>query len=202
MNEPTDPWAPGVRASDVPVMNGGDPNPLDTAGFEGTDAPLSPNRADIAARLYVLFPPDVAKGHPDAQIEIAYASPKTDDAGAYMCENFSAFASPAEVAAFAEKDKQGRLQRLCWRRAKGMPSQQAGQASRTLETGSKAWADFDDEGDDVSALPREKNILPSDIIQTGRTPHRRFQISAQSFPATSRRTPGGRQLRLKRLARR
>ena len=40
MNEPTDPWAPGVRASDVPVMNGGDPNPLDTAEFEATDAPL------------------------------------------------------------------------------------------------------------------------------------------------------------------
>ena len=54
MNEPTDPWAPGVRASDVPLINGGGPNPLDTAEFEETDAPLSPNRA-ISRRTYTRY---------------------------------------------------------------------------------------------------------------------------------------------------
>ena len=176
MNEPTDPWAPGVRASDVPVMNGGDPNPLDTAEFEATDAPLSPNRADIAAHLYALFPPDFVKGHPDALIEIAYASPKTDDDGPNSVRDISP-CSTCRKRSLSPRGKARPASTSMLAPRYGMANgQQAGQAEPTSETGSKAWADFDDEGDvdRVSNLLREKNILPSDIIQTGGTPHRRF----------------------------
>src|SRR4051794_3455819 len=106
---PSDPWAPGVRAIDVPVANGGHPNPLDTppqvppgnkgdpnpredlfGGFKTTAAPLQPNKVDISQHLFQLFSPPFANDYPDAQIEIAYAdmkgSEKPDKA-----ERFSVF---------------------------------------------------------------------------------------------------------------
>ena len=66
---PMDPWASGVRAADVPIVNGGDPNPVDTAdvppGANGGDpsdelkttAAPRPNKTDIERHLSKLFPP-------------------------------------------------------------------------------------------------------------------------------------------------
>ena len=45
--------------------------------FETADAPLCPNKADIAAQLYALFAPAFVHPHPDAWIEIAYGHPDT-----------------------------------------------------------------------------------------------------------------------------
>ena len=87
---PMDPWASGVRAADVPIVNGGDPNPLENADvppgpnggdpsgeFETADAPLRPNKTDIARHLYELFPPTFVQPYPDAWIEIAHGDPAT-----------------------------------------------------------------------------------------------------------------------------
>ena len=181
-DRPKDPWAPGVRAADVPVVNGGNyPNPLDVNEFEAADAPLCPNKADINAHLSKLFSPEFAKDHPDAQVEIAYASPKTDDDGPDMCENFSVF-DLQKAAAFAERKNTAGFNIYIGAALRNARS--TGRASKPdVETGSRAWADFDDAGDDarVSNLLREKNILPSEIVQTGGTPHRRFQIYVKLF---------------------
>ena len=79
---PMDPWAPNVRAANVPVAEGNEPNPLDTPAREDlfdelktTAAPLRPNKLDISRHLFELFKPAFVKGYPDAQVEIAYADP-------------------------------------------------------------------------------------------------------------------------------
>ncbi len=154
-----------------------------------------PNRADINRHLYALFPPDFAKDHPDAQIEIAYASPKTDDDGPDASENFSVF-ELQKAAAFAEKKSKAGFNVYVGAALRNAKS--TGRASKPdVETGSKAWADFDDAGDDVrvSNLLREKNILPSEIVQTGGTPHRRFQIYVKLSGNVTPRATGGRQQR-------
>ena len=110
---PMDPWASGVRAADVPIVNGGDPNPLENADvppgpnggdpsgeFETADAPLRPNKTDIARHLYELFPPTFVQPYPDAWIEIAHGDPATG--GPEKAQKFSAF-DLAAASEFAEK---------------------------------------------------------------------------------------------------
>src|SRR5262249_51032770 len=92
--EPTDPWAPGVRAVDVPMGK-----------FETMDAPLCPSKADITAHLYALFPPAFVHQCPDGTwIEIAFCRPGEDLNKAHA---FSAF-DLDEAAEFAkEKNRAG-----------------------------------------------------------------------------------------------
>ena len=96
-----DPWAPGVRALDVPIVNGGVPNSLDTAVFRDEDKPLCPNRSDISRHLYALFPPEFVKAYPDAWIEIAIAT-KATDWKPEAAEHFSPFNLPKAID-YAEK---------------------------------------------------------------------------------------------------
>ena len=51
-----------------------------TIKSEPLEAPRA-NRAHINEHLYALFAPEFVKDYPDGQIEIAYASPATDDDG-------------------------------------------------------------------------------------------------------------------------
>jgi AAA domain len=169
---PMDPSAPGICAADVPVnVPPDDPS----NGFETAAAQLHPNKVDISRHLFQLFSPAFVKKYPDARVEIAYAnmagSEKPDEA-----ETFSAF-DLQKAADFAEmKSKTGfniyvgaALRRdECRGRADGGDFVDA----------SRAWADFDKHGDDarVDLLLKEKNLQPSEIVQTGSTPHRRFQI--------------------------
>ena len=70
------------------------------------DKGLSPNKADIAAHLYALFPPTFVHAYPDAWIEIAYASPATGGKPD-KAKHFSAF-DLDKAAEFAEaKNKAG-----------------------------------------------------------------------------------------------
>ena len=63
-------WGQDARAADVPVTEGGAPNPLSNDdGFE--TSPLAPNKSDIAKHLHALFAPAFVHPHPDAWIEIA-----------------------------------------------------------------------------------------------------------------------------------
>ena len=63
---PTDPWAPGVRAVDVPIDEG----LRKTSLF-----PPTPNKTDIAAHLYALFPAAFVQAYPDAMVEVIYGPP-------------------------------------------------------------------------------------------------------------------------------
>ena len=100
---PTDPWAPGVRAADVPVSEGGEPDPLEDSSdeFETTAAPLYPNKVDINRHLFELFSPAFVRKYPDAQVEIAYANPATDE-GPRTAKPFSVF-DLQKAADFAEE---------------------------------------------------------------------------------------------------
>ena len=123
-----------------------------------------------------LFAPEFVKDYPDGQIEIAYASPATDDDGPNRCENFSAF-EIEKAADFAERKNQAGFNVYVGAALRDGKSR--GRAAKeNIETGSRAWADFDAAGDDkrVGDLLREKNVAPSEIVRTGATPHRRFQI--------------------------
>ena len=87
---PTDPWAPGVRAVDVPIDEGLPKTSL---------FPPTPHTPDIAKHLYELFKPDFVHQYPDAWIEIAFGRP---DEGPNKSQAFSAF-HLKEAAEFAEK---------------------------------------------------------------------------------------------------
>jgi hypothetical protein len=118
---PSDPWAPSVRAADVPAAEVDEPNPLDTPNdaapgakerdpnptgdlsdeFKTTTAPLRPNKVDISRHLFELYPPAFVKHYPDAQVEIAYADVKGSEKPD-AAKNFSVFHLQA-AADFAEK---------------------------------------------------------------------------------------------------
>ena len=105
---PTDPWAPGARAADVPVCREGEFDPFMDPAKESkkADAPLHPNKFDIAGiftrcsrlRSYI-------NGHPDAWVEIAFA--KTGRGNPTKAENFSAFDLEKAPEFAEEKNKAG-----------------------------------------------------------------------------------------------
>ena len=70
---PTDPWAPGVRAADVPIFR-----PAAEPLFQEAANSLVPNRNDIVSHLYALFDPVFVMPYPDAWIEIAFGRPDGD----------------------------------------------------------------------------------------------------------------------------
>lgn len=158
----------------TPAANGG------TAHFPPPDDAeeilLEPNRADINQHLYTLFRPDFVKAYPDAKIEIAWANPKTG--GPEEGKWFSAFDLQA-AGDFAEAQNRKGLNiyvGVALRQGE-MPAK--GRASKShILTASRAWADFDDEGDDarVNAILIEKGIQAAEMVTTGTIPHRRFQV--------------------------
>jgi len=143
--------------------------------MEKTAAPLQPNRDVIDRHLSALFSPTFVHAHPGARIEIAYSDPRSDK-GPNRAKTFSAF-DLSQAADFAEGiNKCGHN---VYVGAALRDAQSTGRtAKEAVVTGSRAWADFDDPGDEtrVSGLLRANGIYPSEIVQTGSTPHRRFQI--------------------------
>ncbi|MCP2214243.1 hypothetical protein AB7M42_008796 [Bradyrhizobium diazoefficiens] len=170
---PMDPWPPGVRAADVPIAEGGDPNPLEN---EATGARLCPNKADIAAHLYALFPPAFVQAYPDGWIEIAYANPAAG--GLDAAENFSAFNLQA-AAEFAEKKNKAGFNIYVGAALRyGEPGARGRASGAKVLTASHAWAEFDKSGDDtrIDAVLKEKNLPPTMTVVTGRTPHLRAHL--------------------------
>ena len=185
---------PGARASEEPIIEGGEPQ-FDIEDVESTNtpdaergnpspqeeiaektaAPLRPHKVDISRHLFELFPPAFVKDYPDAQVEIAYAdmagSEKPDAA-----KNFSVFDLQA-AAHFAETKNIAGCNVYVGAALRNAKSN--GRANRTdVLTSRHSWADFDEPGDDerVDLLLKEKSVLPAVFVETGRTPHRRFQI--------------------------
>ena len=175
--QPTDPWDPNVRAADVPVVEGGDPDPFDdpASEFETADAPLRPNRLDIDRHLFELFSPTFVHDYPDAQIEIAYAdmaaSQKPDAAKQFSVFDLKKAADYAEI-----KNKAG------FNVYVGPALRKAGSKGRAKDndvvTSAFAWSDHDEpEGAErIDAVVKEKNIVPAIVVGTGRTPHPRFHV--------------------------
>ena len=189
---PTDPWAPGVRAAEVPVAEGGEPNPFEESSneFETQTALLRPNKADIAQHLYELFPPMFVQPYPDAWIELAYGDPATggkpDEA-----KHFSAF-DLAGAAEFAEeKNKAGSNVYVGVALRHGKTDSRAkGRANgANVLTASHSWAEFDKQGDDerIAALLKEKDLLTAMTVVTGTTPNLRahlyFKLAGGATPA-------------------
>jgi hypothetical protein len=136
---------------------------------------LRPNKTDINQHLASLFAPEFVHPYPDARIEIAWSNPTTDE-GPNRAKTFFAF-DLAQAADFAEqKNTEGFNVYI------GCALRNARSVGRAVKkdvvTSSRAWADFDGAGDDarVSDLLKEENVRPSEVVQTGTRPHRRFQV--------------------------
>jgi hypothetical protein len=142
--------------------------------FGNTAAPLRPNRSDIDQHLFALFSPSFVHRYPDARIEIAYADPATGQLNS--ARTFVAF-DLEKAADFAEqKTNEGNNVYVGVALRHAQVNGRAGKSE--VVTASRAWADFDEPGDDVRVdlLLKERRVQPSEIVETGRTPHRRFQI--------------------------
>jgi RecA-family ATPase len=175
---PLDPWDPGIKASDIPAVPNG-PNPLETStglDDEFAAAPkLVPNRNDMANHLYELFPPNLAKVHPDALIEIAYAdmagSEKPDRARCFSVFNLK------EAADFAISMNQAGCNIFV-----GPALRKAGTTVRASDTDAEgalfAWTDHDGDGDlvRVDGILTQTRLTTSMYVITGRTPHERGHL--------------------------
>lgn len=119
--------------------------------------------------------PKFAHDHADARIEIAIADMATSQRPD-IAKQFSAF-DLKEAADFAEKmSKEGHNVYVGPALRNAKANGRAGKAD--VLTAAHSWADFDEAGDDerVELLLKDNNILAAVVVDTGRTPHRRFQI--------------------------
>jgi putative DNA primase/helicase len=97
---PMDPWAPGVRAADVPVVNGGEPNPFDGPSdeFETTNGPEDLTALRLQLRSNGHHPVPVTGPHVD--IEAAGKRPKMNG-WQTECRN----ATPEKIAGWARSQQ-------------------------------------------------------------------------------------------------
>jgi hypothetical protein len=162
-------------ASSVPIAPHDEPNPL---------AALVPNKADMNAHLYALFPPAFVGLHPDAWIEIAYGDPAVASGtppkyGAInIAENFSPFELD-KAADFAErKNKAGFNVYVSPTLRQGeRPSHGRASGHHVLDS-SHTWAEYDGAGDDnrIAGILKEKNLTPAMVLTTGTVPYLRRHL--------------------------
>ena len=136
--------------------------------------PLFPNRADIDHHLLALFSARFVHSYPDARIEIAYADPSTAELN--KAKTFPAF-ELGMAADFAEQKNQEGFNVYVGPALRG--AHVKGRAGRgDVVTASRAWADFDkpDDNSRVDNLLKSRGLQPSEVVVTGSTPHRRFQV--------------------------
>jgi hypothetical protein len=138
------------------------------------DAPLIPNKADIAAHLYALFDPAFVLPYPDAWIEIAFGRP--DGTG-----NFPAFDLQEAVDFAVEKNAAGFNVYVgaALRHGDGSDSGRAN-GDNVLDA-SHAWAEYDGPGDDerIQAVLKANNLTPAMVVTTGTTPYLRRHLNFQ-----------------------
>jgi len=146
--------------------------------------PRCPNRAEIAAHLYALFPPAFVHQCPDGTwIEIAFCRAGED---LNKAQPFSAF-DLEEAAEFAEE--KNRAGYNIYVGAALRHGKQRGRANgANVLTASHAWAEFDNDDDAarIDAVLKEKNLLMAMTVVTGRTPHLRahlyFELAGRATP--------------------
>jgi hypothetical protein len=184
-------WGPnGGRASEVPVTEGGEPNPLhdDPPPTDGFDPPppLVPNKADISKHLHALFAPAFVHPYPDSWIEIAYGDPAIDEGKPNKAENFSPF-KLEEAVAFAEEKNRAGLNIYVGAALRHGERSYSGRASgHHVLAASHAWSEYEKAGDDerIAAILNDKDIVPALVLTTGTVPcprrHLYFKLDASA----------------------
>jgi hypothetical protein len=142
------------------------------------DAPLIPNKADIAAHLYALFDPAFVLPYPDAWIEIAFGRPdgKLNKAG-----NFPAFDLQEAVDFAVEKNAAGFNVYVGAALRHGGGSDSGRANGDNVLDASHAWAEYDGPGDDerIQAVLKANNLTPAMVVTTGTTPYLRRHLNFQ-----------------------
>src|SRR5882724_7119399 len=128
--EGADPWAPGVRAADIPVVP--------------RTKPLVPNKTDISAHLYALFSPAFVQPYQDAWFEIAYSNLAGEVNAA---EIFSVFDLEPAVAFAEQKSRVGCNVYVGPAIRQGEHPASGRASDKDVVTSSCAWAEFDGAGD-------------------------------------------------------
>ena len=162
--QPTDPWAPGVRAADVSVGE-----------FEAADTPLCPKLADIEQHLSALFPPPFVHPYPDAWIEIAFCRP---DESLNKAHIFSAFDLQGAAKFAADMNASGfNIYVGAALRHGGKP--QSGRATDAHVLATRySWADYDNAGDHerIAAILKALGLQPALGVITGTVPQQRCHL--------------------------
>ena len=170
--------------------------------FETADAPLCPNKADIAAHLYALFPSAFVHPHHDARIEIAYGHPDTKGGAITEARNFSAF-ELKEAAEFAEvKNRAGFNIYVGPALRQGKQPGDGRAKDKDVLASAYAWAEFDGAGDDerIDAILKTHRLVPAMIVTTGRVPHRRAHLYFQLDCSANAETVSGVNASLKKCS--
>jgi hypothetical protein len=171
----------GGRASEVPISPGGTEDPFE-------DATLAPNRRDISAHLYALFPPKFVHAYPDAWIEIAYGDPAIEEGKINEARHFSAF-DLEQAVDFAEQQNRKGLNVYVGAALRHGETGPSGRAKGgNVLAASHAWCEYDDAGDDarIEQLLISKDLKPSLVVTTGTIPcprrHLYFRLTAAATP--------------------
>jgi hypothetical protein len=141
------------------------------------DAPLVPNKADISAHLYALFPPEFVASYPDAWLEIAYGDPTTGR-GVSAAAIFSPFRLN-EAVAFAEARSKAGCNAYIGPALRQGERPSGGRAKdEHVLTSAYAWIEYDGAGDDerIQSTLKQHNLKPALVVTTGTIPHPRRHL--------------------------
>jgi hypothetical protein len=161
---PTDPWAPGVRATDVPAGK-----------IETTDTPLYPNKADIERHLFMLFPPAFVHPYPHAWIEIAFCRP---DESLNKARIFSAFDLQGAAKFAADMNARGFNVYVGAALRQGEKPQSGRANDAHFLVARYSWADYDnaDDHERITAICKAEGLEPAFGVVTGTVPQQRCHL--------------------------
>jgi hypothetical protein len=139
---------------------------------------LAPNKSDINAHLFALFPPAFVKSYPECWFEIAFGHPDILDGAVNAAATFLVF-ELEQAANFAEEKNAAGFNIYVSPALRRGDRPQSGRAvTEHVVTAIKTWTEFDREDADkrVAATLKERDIKPSITVVTGRVPHLRVHL--------------------------
>ena len=149
---------------------------------------LRPNKVDVQAHLWALFPPAFVHHFPNAQVEVVYGPPNKP---LTTSKWFSAF-DIETIAGFVEVRSARGDNCYVGAGLRQGPTPKKGRArTENFLAASCAWAEFDGAGDAerIDAILKEKQLQPAFVISTGTTPclrqHLYFRIRGGITDATA-----------------
>ncbi len=161
----------------MPVFNDMPRSQKAAGGLKGGGV-LAPNKSDISAHLYALFAPAFVAPYPDAWFEIAFGHPDILDGAVNAAGTFTVF-ELAEATTFAEEKNIAGYNMYVGVALRSGDRPQSGRAKdENVTTAAKSWAEFDGEGDAkrVQIILKERDLIASITVITGRTPHLRAHL--------------------------
>ena len=127
---------------------------------------LRPNKVDVQAHLWALFPPAFVHHFPNAQVEVVYGPPNKP---LTTSKWFSAF-DIETIAGFVEVRSARGDNCYVGAGLRQGPTPKKGRArTENFLAASCAWAEFDGAGDAerIDAILKEKQLQPAFVISTG-----------------------------------